>query len=80
MMNLKIKFTQAKDNDMVYSYRISFIERNTNKTIKTISTLSDFYLHGTAGRDGSLSCKVSFKMQIVCFLLLRISLSRRVLH
>lgn len=41
----KIMFTQAKDNDMVYSYRISFVGVNTNKILKTISTLSDFYLH-----------------------------------
>lgn len=38
------QFTQAIDDDMVYSYRISFVEKSTQKIIKTISTLSDFYL------------------------------------
>lgn len=41
----QLKFTQAIDNDMVYSYQISFINKATGKIIKTISTLSDFYLH-----------------------------------
>jgi len=41
----RLQFTQAKDNDIVYSYQISFVDKTTNKIIKTISTLSDFYLH-----------------------------------
>lgn len=40
----QLQFTQAKDNDMVYSYQISFVDKLSGKVIKTISTLSDFYL------------------------------------
>jgi len=40
----KFQFTQAKDNDMVYSYQLSFVNRATDTVITTISCLSDFYL------------------------------------
>jgi 3',5'-cyclic AMP phosphodiesterase CpdA len=39
------KFSQAKDNDLVLSYQISFIDNVTGKEIKNISALSDFYMH-----------------------------------
>lgn len=41
----QFKFIQAKDNDLVYSYQVSFVDNDTGKKIKTISTLSDFYMH-----------------------------------
>lgn len=41
----QFEFTQAKDSDLVYSYQVSFIDKATGNVIKTISTLSDFYLH-----------------------------------
>lgn len=40
-----LHFTQATDKDMVYSYRVSFVDKRSGRTLKTISTLSDFYLH-----------------------------------
>jgi 3',5'-cyclic AMP phosphodiesterase CpdA len=38
-----LMFTQAKDNDMVFSYEVSFIEKGTDKLIKEFSTYSDFF-------------------------------------
>jgi hypothetical protein len=49
----QLKYTQAKDNDMVYSYQISFIDKATGTKIKTISTLSDFYLHANPNEMAS---------------------------
>lgn len=45
----QFSFTQAQDNDMVYCYEISLCDKATGKTIKTISTLSDFYKSANAG-------------------------------
>ena len=53
----EIQFTQATDNDMVYSYQISFIDKNRGKIIKTISTLSDFYKHSDPEKMASTITK-----------------------
>jgi predicted MPP superfamily phosphohydrolase len=44
-----ISFTQAKDNDLVYSYQVSFIDKPSGNVLTTISVLSDFYLHANPG-------------------------------
>ncbi len=55
-----IQFTQAKDKDMVYCYQISFIDEVTGKVIKTISTLSDFYLHAKTDEMDSVLIKTIY--------------------
>jgi len=40
---VSVAFTQAKDNDLVYSYQISFVEAASGNVLKTVSFLSDFY-------------------------------------
>lgn len=39
----KFEFTQAKDNDMVRSYEISFYDKATDKVLKQVSCYSDYY-------------------------------------
>lgn len=43
--NYQYQFTQAKDNDMVYCYQVSFVEKASGKVLKSVYTLSDFYLY-----------------------------------
>jgi predicted MPP superfamily phosphohydrolase len=38
-----LEFTQANDNDLVFCYQVSFIDKGTEKVIKQVSTYSDFY-------------------------------------
>ena len=45
----ELRFTQATDKDIVYSYEISSVDKATGSIIKTVSTLSDFYLHANHG-------------------------------
>lgn len=42
---LHMQFDTAKDSDLVFCYEISFLDNATGKTIKEISTYSDFYIH-----------------------------------
>jgi len=56
----EIQFTQASDKDMVYSYQISFVDKETGKVIKTISTLSDFYLHAKTDEMDSVLTKTVY--------------------
>ncbi|MDR3627586.1 MAG: hypothetical protein P4L45_12165, partial [Ignavibacteriaceae bacterium] len=55
-----VQFTQATDNDMVYSYQISFIDKETGKVIKTMSALSDFYLHANTDEMDSVLTKTVY--------------------
>lgn len=43
---LTISFDAAQDNDMVYSYQLSIVDKAKNKVIKSILMYSDFYRHG----------------------------------
>lgn len=43
--HLTVTFDQATDNDMVLYYEIKYIDKTTGKTINTMYTYSDYYLH-----------------------------------
>jgi hypothetical protein len=55
-----VQFTQATDNDMVYCYQISFVDNVTGKVIKTMSALSDFYLHANTNAMDSVLTKTVY--------------------
>ena len=57
----QFKFTQAVDNDLVYSYQVSFIDKESGNTIKTISVLSDFYLYANPNEISSTLTKTFLK-------------------
>lgn len=59
------KFSQAKDNDLVLSYQISFIDNATGKEIKNVSALSDYYLHANPGEMAPELTKVVYKADSV---------------
>jgi len=59
------QFTQAKDKDMVYSYQVSFVDKQSGKIIKTISTLSDFYLHANTDEMDSVLTKTIYRADSV---------------
>lgn len=61
----KIQLTQATDNDMVYCYQISFVDNAANKIIKTISTLSDFYMYSNPSEMVPLLVKTISKADSV---------------
>jgi 3',5'-cyclic AMP phosphodiesterase CpdA len=62
---VSISFTQAKDNDIVYSYQVSFVEAASGKTLKTVSALSDFYLYSNPKDMAKSITKIIFKADSV---------------
>ncbi len=63
----QFEFTQAKDNDMVYCYEVSFIDNATGKVLKTISTLSDFYLYANPSDMSPVLVKTVAKADSVLY-------------
>jgi hypothetical protein len=55
-----LEFTQATDNDMIYSYQISFVDEKSGNVIKSISTLSDFYVHANIDEMDSVLTKTIY--------------------
>ncbi|HEX2982472.1 MAG TPA: T9SS type A sorting domain-containing protein, partial [Ignavibacteriales bacterium] len=61
----EFQFTQAADNDMVYSYQVSFMDKSTDTVISTISTLSDFYLHANPSEMDTILTKTVYQSNTV---------------